>query len=360
MNKHNLPGVAPEDLIREDFQALNSRQILRTVSHVEELILMQSIEGHSHEGHGLFYGRKFPNTTQDDIARALRMNPDAVRADRQMLIDEVKDYVDRAIAGNAPNLMTNGEGKPLMRVGTLRAITVDPHGVLCGLYLGGMRDSAEVRSIAEKRYKVNIGYGKGYLVNKTIMDKMGLSGDALARQAHANDIDTFRKQGLIVEGPAVTNNHIAYMYIRHRVGPGASDDAAIVVGGLIYDLSTAVGVFLADAIDTLEKYVPTYGDQDEQIAEHIEKSYPKLGLTRDDSARLAYLAAVPEGNYEVPDSSLRHLLQVDRKLDQCALESHLLFVAGKPYAPQELDHGQTTNVRFYAYLENHIAESQGK
>ena len=77
MNKHRLPGVAPEDLIREDFQALNSREILRTVSHVEELILMQSIEGHAHEGHGLFYGRKFPNTTQDDIARALRMNPDA-------------------------------------------------------------------------------------------------------------------------------------------------------------------------------------------------------------------------------------------------------------------------------------------
>jgi hypothetical protein len=358
MNKNHLPGVAPEDLIREDFQALNSREILRTVSHVEELILMQSIEGHAHEGHGLFYGRKFPNTTQDDIARALRMNPAAVKADRQLLIDEVREFVDRAIAGNAPNLMTNGEGKPLMRFGTFRSMTIDPHGVLCGLYLGGMRDSAEVRSAAEKRFGVTIGYGKGYLVNKTVMDKMGLSGDILARQAHAGDIESFRRHGLIVDGPAETNDHIAYMYIRHRVGPGASDDAAIVAGGLLYDLSTAVGVFLADAIDTLEKYVPSYGDQDEEIAEHIEKFYPKLGLSRDDVVRLAYLAAAPQGDDEIPDSSLRHLLQVDRKQDQCALESHLLFVAAKPYALQELEHGQTTNARFYAYLENHIAESQ--
>ncbi|MDO8588227.1 MAG: hypothetical protein Q7T82_14460 [Armatimonadota bacterium] len=359
MNKNHLPGVAPDDLIRHDFQNLEARETLRTANYVEEVILMQSVEGHAHEGHGLFYGRKFPNTTQDDIARALRRNPAAVKADRQTLIDEIKAFVERAIAERASGVALNGEGQPLLRIGTFRTMTIDPDGVLRGLYLGGLRDCAEIRTIAERKYGVKIGYGKSYLVDKTVMHDMGLSGDKLAREGHADEIETFKRRGLIVDGPAETNDHVSYMYIRHRVGPGASDDAAIVAGGLLYDLSTAVGVFLADAIDTLEKYVPCYSDQDEGIAEHIEKSWSSLDASRDDAVRLAYLAAAPEGDDEIPDSSLRHLLEVDRRHDQCAIESHLLFVAGKPYATQELDHGQTTNTRFYAYLENHIAEAQG-
>ena len=51
------------------YDALDAKTLLRCSSDVEELILMQSIEGHAHEGHGLFHGSRFPNTTVDDIAR---------------------------------------------------------------------------------------------------------------------------------------------------------------------------------------------------------------------------------------------------------------------------------------------------
>ncbi len=41
----------------EDYAALDAKTMLRCTAEVEELILMQSIEGHAHEGHGLFHGR---------------------------------------------------------------------------------------------------------------------------------------------------------------------------------------------------------------------------------------------------------------------------------------------------------------
>jgi hypothetical protein len=42
------------------------------------------------------------------------------------------------------------------------------------------------------------------------------------------------------------------MYIRHKAGPGASDDTVIIAAGLLWGFSAGVGCFLADAIDTLE------------------------------------------------------------------------------------------------------------
>ena len=358
MSKNRIPGVASDELIREDFHALDARETLRTASYVEELILMQSVEGHAHEGHGLFYGRRYPNTNQDDIARALRRDPAAIKSERQQLIDEIRLFAEEAAGCESPRGIVNGEGRPLLRIGAFRAMTIDCHSVLRGLFMGGLRDCPEIRSVVEDRYGINIGYGKSYMVDQHVMHGMGLSGDRLAREAHEDEIQEFKRRGLIVDGPAEASDHVAYMYIRHRVGTGASDDAAIVVGGLLYDLSTAVGVFLADAIDTLEKYVPIYSDQDKELAEYIEKSYPALDVNRHDVVRLAYLAACPEGDHEIPDSSLRHMLQIDRKRDQCALESHLLFVAGRPFAPQELDHGQTTNARFYRYIEQRLADGR--
>jgi len=84
------------------------------------------------------------------------------------------------------------------------------------------------------------------------------------------DIERFRAERLIVGEDRRDDADVSYEYIRHRRGPGASDDAAIVAAGFLWGLGVAVGVFFADAIDTLEKYVPVYGDQDEDIAVRIE------------------------------------------------------------------------------------------
>jgi hypothetical protein len=351
---HGVPRTAPANIVREDFRDLSSRILLRTAWPVEELVLMQSVTSHAYMGHGLFRGLQFVDTTEDDVARAMRMAPDVVRSDRQALIDEIRDYAARAIAGKAGDTLANATGEPLLRIGTFRQLRADPKGVLQGLYLGGLRDEPETRSTAEKRYGVRIGWGKCCLVNKSVMRKMHLSGETLARQPHADELEGFRQAGLIVDRPG---RDVAYMYVRHHVGPGASDDAAIVMAGKLYGLSAALGVFLADAVDTLEKYAARDADQDSEIAHYIAKAYPNLGLGPDDAARVAFLASAPEGRErDVPDSSLRGLLEVDRRHDLCALECHLLYAEGRSASEIDLDHGQSTTTQFYEYVEVRLAE----
>jgi hypothetical protein len=64
------------------------------------------------------------------------------------------------------------------------------------------------------------------------------------------------------------------------------------------------------------------------------------------------LAAGAEG---VPDSSLRHMLRIDRKVDQCPLEAHLLAATGRPYARLNLAHEKIPNTDLYGEVERRIA-----
>jgi len=149
-------------------------------------------------------------------------------------------------------------------------------------------------------------------------------------------------------GPDNRNDRIRYMYIRDRLGGGTSDDAAIIAGGKLYNLSVALGVFLADAIDTLEKFVIDYADQDNDLAHHIQQEFPDLGLTLDEVYKLTWLCAVPpEEQPHVPDSSLRHLLEIDRETDQCALDSHLAYLSGHSFSRLLLAPEEVPNDRFY-------------
>ncbi|MCE5313555.1 MAG: hypothetical protein ABFD49_02125 [Armatimonadota bacterium] len=348
-----LEGVAPPQMLRDDFAALDAKTVLRCSYDVEQLVLLQSIEGHAHMGHGLFYGKTFPNTSMDDIVRSLRLDPIMVKEERQELIDEVSEFAERIVAGENLKSACNSEGEPLIRCGALRNIEIDPCGALQGLYLGGLRDEAQIRNLANRRYGVQMGYGKCFLVDQVVLKRLGMNGFDLARGAHEDEVDEFERAGLFAENG---DPQISYMYVRYKAGPGASDDAAVVMAGKMFGLSAAVGCFLADAVDTLEKYVPEYSDQDYSIADYIEHNYDKLAVTKDDAVDLAYLCAIPhEMQGKIPDSSLRHMLQIDRKHDQCALESHLAFVAGNPRSNMELDHGECTNTEFYQYIDQRLS-----
>lgn len=352
---HMTDLVAPPDIVRRDFAEMDAEETLRTSWDVEELLLMQAIEGHSHEGHGAFHGRRYPNTTIDHIARALRRDPRAIRAARQALIDDIRRYTERVIDGERPDLVDE-EGVPLLTISTFRHIHVAPEDVLCGLFLGGFRDDPDVRKVVEQRTGWTIGGGRGYLVNTRVMEQMGLDGYQLAKQAHEHELDDYRARGLIVDAERAHDPDVQYMYVRHRVGPGASDDTAIVMAGKVWNLGVAVGMFLADAIDTLEKYILDYGDKDREIAEFILQNFRDLPMDWEDVYRLTFLAAVPmEQRGEVPDSSLRHFLRVDRRHDQCALESHLLYIQKRPYARMVLAHEGIPNHKFYAYVEERLA-----
>ncbi len=353
-------GIAPYDRIVRDFRQLDSAEMLRTTWDVERLIHMQSVQGHAHEGHAMFYGVKYPNTTMDDIARALRLDPRSVREERQNLIDGVERYIDKVIAGEErPPLHDNG-GTPLLNSASLRDLDVSGKEVLQGFYAGGLRDDPEVRFETETRYGITIGGGKCYLIDTRVMDEMGLNGDILAHGSHEDMIDYYRDVGLIVGDEGPDDDHVEYMYIRHRRGRGASDDTAIVAAGMLFGPGASVGAFLADAVDTLEKHVLVFGDQDGRLARKIKDNFDDLDVSDADVRHLAYLSAVPEDcRIDVPDSSLRHLLLIDRQHDITAAESHLLFVQGRRYPPTRIGNEEVPNKDFYGYVAERLRKSPG-
>jgi hypothetical protein len=353
-----MSTIAPASLLRQELHYLQSREVLRTTLEIEEMIFIQSLAGRAHEGHGSFHGRRFVDTTEDDIAEALRLDPMGVRRDRQRLLNDIKGYARRAMAGTAPRLLLDDDGEPLLGLGWFRFMEVEPRDILRGLYLGGLRDTPEARAEAEARFGTAIGAGRLYFVDTRVMRRLGLHGDQLAQGEHAGHLERYHREGLTVEEPPAAEGPIRYMYIRHRRGSGASDDAAICAGSMRWGGSVSAGVFLADAMDTLEKHVPAdcYGDQDADLAHEIAAGTPDLGLDLDDVYALVALGA---GGDRMPDSSLRHMLRVDRKVDQCAIEAHLLAATGRPYAPLSLAHAKIPNGEFYRAVERRVGELRG-
>ncbi len=353
------PHISPDELIREDFQRMLYTMRLRTTEQAADNILMQSCEGHAQMGHGAFAGRRFPNTEMEDIVEALGRSPRLVAQQRQGLIDEVFSWVDRALAGDSGATLVNEDGEGLIGCGLLRHIEVNPPDVLRGIYLGGLRDDSELRHQVERNTGLRIGGGTCRFVDTEVMHEMGMDGDHLARGNHADQIEVYKREGLIVEDPGGDgrDDRIRYMYIRDRVGGGASDDAAILAAGKLYNLSVALGAFLADAIDTLEKFVVEYADQDDDLARRIERDFPDLNLNIEDVSRMIWLNAVPpEQTDRVPDSSLRHLLEIARDTDQNALESHLAYLQGHRYSPMTLGHQDIPNTDFYQWFEARMGE----
>jgi hypothetical protein len=288
------------------------------------------------------------------------MDPAWVRAARQGLIEEITTYVGKVIGGEERPALANDEGVGFIGSSMFGHLDVSGHDVLRGLYLGGLRDSPEVRFEMEAKYGVVIGGGECFLVNTKVMREMGLNADILAQGAHEDMMDYYREKGLIVADSGRDGGDLEYIYIRFRRGPGASDDTAIIAAGLLYGLGTAVGVFLADAIDTLEKYVPVYSDQDQNIANKIKEKYAKLDISDAELRHLAYLEATPlESDFAVPDSSLRYLLQIEPRHDLTAVESHLYFIQGKKYAPIHVGHNGVMNRELYAYVQDRITRSPG-
>ncbi|HLV79255.1 MAG TPA: hypothetical protein VKT32_03205 [Chthonomonadaceae bacterium] len=352
------PGVAPPDQLRADFRLLDDRDTLRTAWSIEQLILFQSVQSRAQEGTGSFNGRRYPDTSLDDIARALRLDPHAVQAERQGLIDAIRWYVQETVSGRPPAHLLDREEAPLLGIGTLRYFQVEAADVLRGLYLGGLRDEWEIRVQVEEQMGVRVGGGRRYLVDRAVMRRLGLDGHALAHGEWAGKIQEFQRKGLIVGPEKKDDPNVVYQYIRFRPGHGASDDAAIVAAGFRWGVGGAIGVFLADAVDTLEKYVPAYGDQDLQIAETIEREFKDLKIGRAEARQLTlWAAAIDTPDYRVPDSSLRHLLIIDRRYDLCPLESHLLTVMGEPCPVIGLGHERSSSHRFYAYVREKMKES---
>lgn len=350
--------VAPRELIQNDFRNLKSSERLYTSPRVEELIFMQSIEGRAHNGAGNFNKRFYVNTTIDDIVKAVGRSPKATKAKRQELIDEIVEFVDSALGDDPRDKLVTRNGKPFLGIPFFKEKTVNYHDVLKGLYLGGLRDDVDIRHKTEEIFNIDIGYGRCYLVDTDVMEELGLDGEMLAHQENQDRLDEYRECGLIIDEVKTRyrdSKKIRYLYIRHHVGPGQSDDTAIVASGLIYNIDVALGVFLADAIDTLEKYVSVYRDQDNDLARYIKDNYAFLDCDEQDACELSYLAAIPRDRVdEVPDSSLRYLLTIDEESGQSALETHMNFIEGKPIQQIPISHKRIPVTKLYEFVKDKL------
>ena len=350
-------GVAPQELVRLDFKNMLASEVLRCTWHVEELLFVQSIEGHAHEGHSEFKGHRFVNTHIEDIVVALGFSRGAVAAHRQRLIEDVCKWVDEVIDGAEHTQLLDAEGEPFFGMSMFRGLTVEPKGVLQGIYIGGLRDNVEVRRQVEDDYGIKVGGGAAYFVDVARMHDMGLDGDQLANGAFEEQIEHFRESGLIVPDDVAQTRRdsVRYMYIRHRQGCGHSDDAAVLTTGMLHGFSAGVGAFIADAIDTIEKYITDPADRDEELAHRIQERCPDLGVGPEDVLRVSRLAADEEdAELNMPDCSLRHFIRVDREVDQNAIESHFLYLQDKPMAQMDISHERVCNLDLYEYLEGKV------
>jgi len=341
------------EIIRDDYAAMEKKERISTWEEVEGYIHLQSVEGHAHNGHGLFHKRRFVNITMGQICKALGKDPAATRKARQVYIDELKDWVKAAENGKPHTRLVNDKGEPLYRVSFLDDYEVDADQVLYGLYYGGLRDDWSVRARAEKLYGIKIGGGECYPVNTDVMRKMGLDGDTLAHGEYADKIEHWKEIGLIVPPPAIIDDDgpIQYIYIRHWEGPGHSDDMAIIFTGLLVGFDAALGAFLADATDTFEKFSTYFDDQDTELSRYIGDHFPKLNFQDDLLLNLARLATVPVGmEDDLPDSSMRYLLLTDRRFHICALENHLNFLKNKPTVNIPVGIGRARANELYEYV----------
>lgn len=353
--------IAPKELIWKDFRKMQKNEELLTDPAVEDLLFMQTIEGHSHNGDGAFNGQKFVDTTINDIVEVLGRDTFIVRSKRQMLIDEIYEFVERVIDGENLNHVVNRNGEPLMRCSLFFDWEVDGKDILRGLYLGGRMDDFDTRKKVNEKYHSNLGGGKPYPVDLRVMERMGLNGEMLAHGDHEDKLDEYRKEELILEPYNVDflrHSDIRFQYIRHKKGLGVSDDAAVVVGALLYNMSVGLGVYLADAIDTLDKFSLKFYEQDDALATMIERSFKDFNLTEDDALKFIYLVSIPEDMEDkIPDSSQRYFLEIDKDAGITTLESHYNFVNGRPYPKFKISYERVLNEDFYQYIKKRISEA---
>ncbi len=351
-----LHSVAPKELIQADYEVLKSYEHLETTRQIEDLLFIQSLEGRAHNGSGVFNKRTYVNTTIDDVVRALGRNPDEIKRARQSVIDDIEEFADGVMNGEKKDKLVNGSGEPILGIRFFHDRHVNGRDVLRGLYLGGLRDNPDVRKDAERIYQTKVGGGRCYIIDVKTMLDMDLDGEMLAHEPHEDEIEDFMSRGLILSAEGVPDPKTQrYFYIRHRLGPGQSDDAAMVMAGILYNPDVALGVFLADAIDTFEKYAPVFKDQDGGLSFKIARGFKELKLGMPEVHELISLCAIPEAEeHMVPDSSLRYLLSVEQRSQQCAFKTHLDFAEGKPVAQIPISFKRILSTQFYDYINRRL------
>src|SRR3989344_278820 len=312
-------------LVKADYQDLMARISLASTQEQKSLLLMQSIQGHAINGHGLFLEklndvtikRRYVNCTLPEVIRAIdKQSANQIANTRYKLIRDVISWIDTvAKMYNNPSkqkemiynkLVWGRDGKPhtpLMGINLFEhTIITNPIAVLQGMYLGSHLDSAEWRGKTEKRYNTKLHKGICIAVNMKNLKAHNISIEDLATNDGTLSYENMLDFGIITEDTVYTgiskkNEPYVCGFYELQNGPGVSDDAAFITVGLKYGIEAALGFLIVDEIDTIDKFLPKIklGGEDEQIGDVIKKRMSfKLGITDDDILEFIYLSRKPE------------------------------------------------------------------
>ncbi|MCX6709448.1 MAG: hypothetical protein NTV63_00630 [Candidatus Woesearchaeota archaeon] len=380
------------NLACKDYKSILSEVELITNEEVKMLLLMQTVEGHSRKGHGKFRDRKggvhtYMNSSMEDVVDALEeserfeVSKKDVKNSRQKLIDDIKKWTMNAIKGKEgefSHYLVNENNEPLMGIEMFRDMPIkNRNDVLKGIYLGSRMDSIEWRNKTVETYRgtpyeVTMGGGKCVAIDREKMDNTRIEdicgmekaieflnnyGDYLtleflSTEEFENNFDELERRGIILTDDAESSGNIRNGYVRHRKGNGVSDDMAVIMAGLKYGFDAALGLYLIDAVDTLDKYAPIIlkSGQDERLGDIIKEKMPDIMADHEITSFIRL--AINEDKKNLADSSQRRFLQIDPDNKLSAIESHFLYIQKGIYSGNmNFGFARTPSEKFYAAVD---------
>ncbi|MEM3370133.1 MAG: hypothetical protein QXW00_01055 [Candidatus Woesearchaeota archaeon] len=390
-------------VVVRDYENCRENITLCTSDEVKDLLLMQTVEGHARKGHGLFSSNKGPtniflNASMEDVVEALAsyygIDKEKIKKKREDLINEIYSTAENAVVlikmvGSGEMYskqqtgleLVNSQREPLMGANFLKGYVVkDLVAFLKGICLGGLMDNIQLRKRVMQRYKftpyeIEMGGGECLPINyekmrntplEEVVGKVGkrfycpygeksLTLEFLSSNYLEDYIERLNELGIILDKPVESTPMLRSGYVRHLVGKGVSDDLAVIIAGIKYGMDAAIGVYLIDAIDTLDKYVPTIypGGMDEKLANNILGLMPNL-LSEDEI--LGFIRAIANSAENIADCSQRRFLQVQEE-NISAIEAHINFIkTGKPQKGLLFGYSGIPSEEFYKNVEKRLKE----
>lgn len=367
MEYENTLDEIEGDLARKDFWDLCNKIRLDIDDQTKHGLIPQSILGHANEGHGFFRGHEIENPTMQGIISAIGMDPYLIRHQRQIMVDDFLDCVNRLMDGETKYL-TNKKGKPLFGVNFLNNYRIDLNKeTFMGGVLVGRMDSIEWRIKTVEHYKTNfkgqkleIGGGKEYPINLERLNEMGLTLEDLAKEEHEETAIKYYKDKKLIAKERRANKNIETAYVRHKRGKGICDDAALISVGHKYGRSAMLLGFCIDAVDTYSKFIEDVriGGMDEFIGEHIAKTWKKRYneeiVTPEQCMEIIYLGA--KNNFpKIPiSSSHRRFIEYENRASNPTFVNHINFVNGNEIKNFKMGFERMSSRKFYSRMKERL------
>jgi hypothetical protein len=353
-------------LVREQFWDLFYSVKLDIDDCTKSLLLPQSVLGRAIEGHGVFRNNRHPEATMESIISATGQNPLFVKHQRQLLVDELTECIDRLIDGKTKYL-TNTEGAPIYRINFLKDSELDlDKETFKGAVIAGRMDSIDWRLKTLEHYSgktlngkcLELGGGKEFPINISRLKSMNLSLESLANENHSPEtIQQYKSAGVITNKKEdITET----AYVRYKVGKGTCDDAALIRIGRNHGISAMLLGFCIDATDTYGKFVENAleGGIDENIGEHIaerwKKKYKEELVTPEECMDVIYFAA-KKNCPEIPiSSSHRRFIQYEGGSSFPTFINHIRFMQGKQVPSFRMGMERIKSKKFYKKINQRL------